>query len=74
MKLGDVTTVNLTGLSGGLAHNIVPALFEAKFDIRIAPSVDLNAFKEQLNSWIKEAEDGETGTITYEFVHGVSFE
>ena len=57
---------------GGLAHNIVHAIFEANFDIRITPSTDLNEFREKLQGWINEAEEGDTGSITYSFVYGVS--
>lgn len=34
LKLGDMTTINLTGLSGGLAPNIVPNEFRATFESR----------------------------------------
>ena len=64
IPLGDVTTVNLTTLQGGIAFNIVPAELSATFDIRIPPSTDFVKFEEQLRSWCKEA--GED--ITMEFL------
>ncbi len=46
MKLGDVTTLNLTVLKGGVtndggksySYNVVPSEAEAGFDIRIPPT------------------------------------
>jgi aminoacylase len=68
LHLGDVTTINLTGLSGGLARNIVPAEFKATFDIRITPKTTIKEFTKLLDSWIKEAEgdDSSSGKVTYE--------
>lgn len=40
LKLGAVTTVNLTKLEGGVAYNVVPATMSANFDFRVAPDVD----------------------------------
>ncbi|ORZ29745.1 hypothetical protein BCR44DRAFT_61677 [Catenaria anguillulae PL171] len=39
--LGDVTTLNLTLLSGGVQHNVLPTSLSAKFDIRITPNQKL---------------------------------
>ncbi|XP_072026052.1 aminoacylase-1-like isoform X2 [Amphiura filiformis] len=61
--LGDVTTVNLTGLEGGVQHNVVPSEFKAKFDIRVSPKTDMEDLERKIDSWIKEA--GEE--VTYEF-------
>lgn len=41
LKLGAVTSVNLTKLEGGMAYNVVPATMSASFDFRVAPDVDL---------------------------------
>jgi len=70
LKLGDVTTANLTGVSGGIGKNIVPSELKAIFDFRISPTLGLKKFEEMLNSWIKEAEgdDADSGKITYEFL------
>jgi aminoacylase len=53
-KLGDVTTVNLTMLSGGVQYNVVPAEVEAGFDMRIPPHVDLQELKRTVDEWTKE--------------------
>eukprot|EP01119_Soliformovum_irregulare_P013129 TRINITY_DN3466_c0_g1_i1.p1 TRINITY_DN3466_c0_g1~~TRINITY_DN3466_c0_g1_i1.p1 ORF type:complete len:327 (+),score=120.73 TRINITY_DN3466_c0_g1_i1:295-1275(+) len=72
MKLGDVTTLNLTAVRTGVtsdggktyAVNVIPTEAEACFDIRIPPTVDLEKFKKQLEDWCTEAGEG----ITYEFI------
>lgn len=48
LTLGDVTTVNLTMLSGGVQGNVVPPAATLVFDIRIALDVDHDAFEEQV--------------------------
>uniref|UniRef100_G3SWU1 N-acyl-aliphatic-L-amino acid amidohydrolase n=1 Tax=Loxodonta africana TaxID=9785 RepID=G3SWU1_LOXAF len=63
LKLGAVTSVNLTKLEGGVAYNVVPATMSASFDFRLAPDVDLKAFEEQLQGWCQAAGEG----ITFEF-------
>ena len=35
LKLGDVTTVNVTGLSGGIQFNVIPSEMSIKVDIRV---------------------------------------
>jgi len=57
-KLGDVTTVNMTILGGGVQPNVVPAELTAVFDIRVTPTVDLEAFEEQLRQWCKDVGEG----------------
>ena len=37
LKLGDVTSVNVTGFSGGVQFNVVPSELSMKVDIRITP-------------------------------------
>eukprot|EP01097_Dermamoeba_algensis_P003392 TRINITY_DN2373_c0_g1_i1.p1 TRINITY_DN2373_c0_g1~~TRINITY_DN2373_c0_g1_i1.p1 ORF type:complete len:414 (+),score=103.24 TRINITY_DN2373_c0_g1_i1:86-1327(+) len=69
-KLGDVVTINLTMLKGGVttdggktfALNVIPSEAEAGFDIRIPPSVPLDEFEAKMKDWTKE--DG----LSYEFV------
>lgn len=48
LTLGDVTTVNLTMLNGGVQGNVVPPEATVIFDIRIAIDVDHKAFEEQV--------------------------
>lgn len=64
LLLGDVTTVNLTKLEGGIQHNVVPNEFKAGFDIRIAPTVDMEKFEARIKSWCEKA----GADVTYEFV------
>ncbi|BFF91990.1 aminoacylase-1-like [Drosophila madeirensis] len=58
LSKGDVTTLNLTQLSGGVQSNVVPPFFEAVFDLRVAVTVDVVAFEKQIRDWCKEAGDG----------------
>lgn len=58
LRIGDVTTVNLTQLSGGVQSNVVPPLFEAVFDMRIAINMDVVAFEKQIRDWCEEAGGG----------------
>lgn len=68
LRLGDVTTVNLTKIEGGVAHNVVPNEITMCFDIRLPPNVNMPKFEEQLSAWCQEAGPG----VTYEHFHGVS--
>ncbi|VEL33151.1 unnamed protein product [Protopolystoma xenopodis] len=63
LSLGDVTSVNLTILSGGLQPNIVPPELSATFDIRLTPTIDFPQFERQLNLWREEA--GAEGKFEY---------
>ncbi|KAI8054103.1 hypothetical protein BDF22DRAFT_682981 [Syncephalis plumigaleata] len=49
MTLGDVTTINLTVLKGGVQSNMVPSNLTAEFDLRITPHTDLDKFSQ----WIE---------------------
>ena len=42
LSLGDVNTVNLTMVNGGLQANVVPEKLVLTFDVRITPTSDLN--------------------------------
>jgi aminoacylase len=46
--LGDVTTVNLTIMEGGVQTNVVPDKFKLTFDIRITPTTNVAQFEAQL--------------------------
>ncbi|XP_039495793.1 aminoacylase-1 [Drosophila santomea] len=58
LSIGDVTTVNLTQLSGGVQSNVVPPLLEAIFDMRLSITLDLVAFERKIRSWCEEAGGG----------------
>ncbi|KAL6062906.1 adenylate cyclase [Balamuthia mandrillaris] len=59
-KLGDVATINLTMLRGGVttdggktyAYNVIPSEAEAGFDIRIPPTIPLPEFEAMIQGWI----------------------
>lgn len=46
--LGNVTTINLTILKGGIQNNVIPAELNATFDIRISVNANVEDFKRQV--------------------------
>jgi aminoacylase len=62
LKLGDVTTVNLTAMKSGVSDvfpfqniNVIPTEAYCAFDMRISPHVDLKSFEEtHIKEWTKE--------------------
>ncbi|KAG7155623.1 Aminoacylase-1-like 3 [Homarus americanus] len=65
LNLGDVTSVNLTMLQGGVQFNVVPSELCVGFDVRVTPTIGENKFEDMIKSWCKEAGDD----VTYEFKH-----
>lgn len=63
LKLGDVTSINMNIIKGGVQGNVVPAEMYAQFDIRIPPTEDLVALKQKIQNWCDEAGSG----VRYEF-------
>lgn len=57
LTLGDVTSVNLTKIEGGIQVNVVPSELVAYFDIRVTPHADLDDMLKQVYEWCKEAGD-----------------
>ncbi|XP_053949820.1 aminoacylase-1-like [Anastrepha ludens] len=55
LTIGDVTTINLTIVKGGVQSNVVPPTMEAIFDMRLALNVDHDDFDRQLRTWCTEA-------------------
>lgn len=53
LTIGDVTTVNLTMISGGTQGNVVPPEMSAVIDCRIANDVDFDAFERMVNYKIR---------------------
>lgn len=45
---GNVTSINLTIIRGGLANNVIPAELKATFDMRISENTNINAFEQQV--------------------------
>jgi len=56
--LGNVTTVNLTAMQGGVQHNVIPEKFVLSFDIRITPTTNIAEFESMLRGWMSEAGPG----------------
>lgn len=56
LNIGDVTTINLTRIGGGVQSNVVPPLLTAGFDCRLALDVNHEEF---------EAQVGEGATVLY---------
>ncbi|KAJ8982429.1 hypothetical protein NQ317_007777 [Molorchus minor] len=58
LTLGDVTTVNLTQIKGGVQSNVVPPEFVIVIDCRIPVTVDVKKWEETINTWCKDAGQG----------------
>ncbi|KAJ1917004.1 adenylate cyclase [Tieghemiomyces parasiticus] len=58
---GDVTSANLTMLSGGKQQNVVPRSLEAYFDIRVSPFVDYKHF----DAWLADLAHNSDVTLEY---------
>ncbi|XP_075970876.1 aminoacylase-1-like [Anticarsia gemmatalis] len=61
---GDVTTINLTQIEGGIQINVLPEKLSVSFDIRIAADIDHEEFENMISRWCKEAGDD----VTFEYV------
>lgn len=57
-SIGDVTTVNLTILRGGVQGNVIPPELSFLFDIRIAVDVSHEEFENKIRGWCEEAGGG----------------
>lgn len=64
LQVGDVTTINLTKVKGGVQSNVVPPQLEACFDMRLAIDLDLKEFEGKLKRWCTEA----GGDIEWEWI------
>ncbi|XP_058444394.1 aminoacylase-1A-like [Malaya genurostris] len=56
--IGDVTTINITMMSGGVQSNVVPPELMVCFDIRVAIDVKHLELENQLLDWCREAGGG----------------
>ncbi|XP_043474394.1 aminoacylase-1-like [Leptopilina heterotoma] len=63
LKIGDVTSINLTQVQGGVQMNVIPSELRVGFDIRIATDVNHEEFEKMIQNWIHEAGEG----ISYSF-------
>uniref|UniRef100_A0A6P4FWV1 N-acyl-aliphatic-L-amino acid amidohydrolase n=1 Tax=Drosophila rhopaloa TaxID=1041015 RepID=A0A6P4FWV1_DRORH len=64
LVIGDVTTINLTKVSGGVQSNVVPPLLMVCFDCRLALDLDHQEFEANLHKWCDDVGGGIE--ITYE--------
>lgn len=48
---GNVTSINLTIVKGGIQPNVIPAEMSATFDIRVSVNEDVDAFRDQVESF-----------------------
>lgn len=63
LSIGDVTTVNVTMVNGGVLSNVVPPDITIMTDFRLAVDVNHDEFEAMFKSWC--AESGEN--IEYEW-------
>ncbi|KAH8250221.1 hypothetical protein KR026_008355 [Drosophila bipectinata] len=63
LQIGDVTTINLTTVAGGVQSNVVPPLLTVCFDCRLSMDIDISEFHSTLLKWSEEA----GGDIEVEF-------
>ncbi|KAI9139402.1 hypothetical protein BKA69DRAFT_1086078 [Paraphysoderma sedebokerense] len=54
LDIGDVTTINLTMLNGGVQFNVIPEELEVGFDIRISPDLPISKFEKMMKEWCSE--------------------
>uniref|UniRef100_A0A1I7X080 N-acyl-aliphatic-L-amino acid amidohydrolase n=1 Tax=Heterorhabditis bacteriophora TaxID=37862 RepID=A0A1I7X080_HETBA len=62
--LGDVTTLNMTMIDGGVQINVLPEKLNAFFDIRIPPTIDFCEVETKIAEWCQKAGPG----VKYEFL------
>ena len=63
LLLGDVTSINMTMLEGGVQPNVVPKEFNVTFDVRIPPTVDMQVFENKIADWCASAGAGVTYSL-----------
>lgn len=55
MTIGDVTTVNITMIEGGVLSNVIPPDFTIMTDFRLAVDVNHEEFEDMFKRWCTEA-------------------
>ncbi|XP_049789271.1 aminoacylase-1-like [Schistocerca nitens] len=55
--MGDVTSVNLTMVEGGMQANVIPPEMSAVFDMRLNPHIDFDEMERRMRQWCSEAGD-----------------
>ncbi|VVC39297.1 Peptidase M20,ArgE/DapE/ACY1/CPG2/YscS, conserved site,Peptidase M20, dimerisation domain,N-acyl-L- [Cinara cedri] len=69
LKIGDVTSINLTMLNGGCQINVVPPELSVSFDIRLSIELNTEAIEKLIKKWCEEAGEG----VTFEFKEKMAF-
>ncbi|ETN81770.1 N-acyl-L-amino-acid amidohydrolase [Necator americanus] len=59
-RLGDVITLNLTKVEGGVLVNVLPEKFTLLLDIRLPPTANFKEMDERIAGWCKKAGPGVT--------------
>jgi aminoacylase len=62
LTIGDVTTVNITMINGGVQLNTVPPDIKIMTDMRLAVDVNHEEFENMVKGWCEQA-----GDVEYEF-------
>ncbi|XP_071485723.1 aminoacylase-1-like [Diadema antillarum] len=69
-KLGDIQTVNLTRMSGGVANNVVPIELRLRFDLRLSPWQTPEYLEKKIEEMVAAGGDG----VSFEWLRkGVCF-
>lgn len=63
LTIGDVTTLNLTMMNGGVQSNVIPPEFKVTVDIRLALDIDHQEYENMFKEWCEQSGEG----ITYNF-------
>ncbi|XP_065829472.1 aminoacylase-1-like [Oscarella lobularis] len=63
LHIGEIATVNLTIVEGGVLANVVPAELTAVFDIRVPPTIPQKEFEQTISDWVAAGGEG----CSYEF-------
>ncbi|XP_062536216.1 aminoacylase-1-like [Armigeres subalbatus] len=75
LTLGDVTTINLTMISGGVQTNVVPPEFKLCFDVRLSHNIGLSEFEQLVEKWCVESGGGiEIAYDDYPFIQSTKLD
>ncbi|CAJ0951859.1 unnamed protein product, partial [Mesorhabditis belari] len=55
LKLGDVPTINLPIVKGGVQANVIPDKFVLEFSIRVPPTMHFDSIKNEIEGWVEAA-------------------
>lgn len=58
LTVGDVTTVNITTINGGIQQNVVPPEISMSVDVRMSVTIDYEQFDRDIHSWCEQAGTG----------------